>query len=295
MNPGTVGIVGLGGMGLAMAERLMQAGHEVIGFRRSSMEDFVGAGGVAAASSREVGERTELILMCLPSAAAIEEAIGGESGLLTGLNVGTVIVEMSTVPVADKHRAMERAAEKGAAMLDCPISGTPEMVRAGRAAIFASGDSEAFEVCRPVLNTIAPRVSYVGAFGGGTVAKFVANMLVGIHNLAAAEALAFAAREGADPLAIHEAISGSPASSAMFEMRGAMMAAHSYGDRSNGLSGFFKGFHEIVEEAHSVGAYTPLSSRTEGVVTEALAKGFDGPDQASIYEYMLAAAEAKTE
>lgn len=290
MIPSTVGIIGVGGMGLAMAERLMQAGHEVIGYRRSAMGDFIAAGGVAAASVREVGDRAELILMCLPSADAIEDAMEGESGLLAGLKAGTVIVEMSTALVAEKRRAMERVAEKGVALLDCPISGTPGMMRESRAAIFASGESAAFEICRPVLNTIAPRVTYVGAFGGGTVAKHVANLLVGVHNLAAAEALAFAVREGADPKAIHEAITGSPASSAMFEMRGAMMAAHAYGDRSNGLSGFFVGFKEIVEGANAIGAYAPLSTRTAEIVAEALEKGFDGPDQAAIYEYMLAAA-----
>ena len=134
------------------------------------------------------------------------------------------------------------------------------MMRAGRAAIFASGDAAAVEACRPALEVVAPKVTYVGEVGAGTVAKFVANMLVGIHNLAAAEALAFATREGADAAAIHEAIKGSVATSGMFELRGAMMAKRDYGEGGS-LGGFLSGLEVIAEEAASIGAPIPLLTK----------------------------------
>ena len=290
MDLSTVGIVGVGGLGLVMAERLIAAGHQVVGYRRSAMDDLIALGGVAASSGKEVAERADAILVCLPGAEALDDVLTRPDGLGEGLRDGNVVVEMSTTSVAEKRDAADRAAARGATLLDCPISGTPSMMRAGRAAIFASGDAAAVEACRPVLEAVAPKVSYVGAVGGGSVAKFVANLLVGIHNLAAAEALAFAAREGADPVAIHEAIKGSVATSGMFELRGAMMAKRDYGEGGS-LGGFLRGLEVIAKEAESIGAPTPLLTKAIETSHASIAAGFNAPDQAVVFEYLLAEAE----
>lgn len=290
MDLKTIGIVGVGAMGLAMARKLMEAGHEVIGYRRSGLDDFTAAGGIAAGSSGEVAERADVILVCLPHMAALDDVLTREDGLTPGLGPGKIVIETSTLSVADKRLAQQRIEATGAVMLDCPMSGTPGMMQANRGAFFASGDKGTFETTRVVLDAMAPTVTYVGALGGGTVAKFVANMLVGIHNLAAAEALAFAAREGADPALIHQAISGSVGSSAMFELRGTMMVKREYGT-GGGVSGFLHGLELIDTEARAVGAVAPMIAKTVETYRAAAAAGFTSGDQAVLFEYLLEAAE----
>lgn len=291
METGTIGLIGVGALGLAMAEALIKDGRKVVGYRRSAMDDFIAAGGIAAGSSREVAEQADVVLSCLPGDDGLDDVFNRDDGPVPALGAGKIVVETTTASPAAKRRARDRVAPTGAAILDCPISGTPAMMRGGRGAAFASGDRAAFDGCRPVLEIFAPSVTYVGDYGSGTVAKYVANMIVGIHNLAAAEALAFAAREGADPKAIHEAISGSVASSGMFELRGALMVSRDYKQATGGVSNFLKSYARMVEEANSIGAMTPLSSKTAEIYAAAVEAGFDGGDQACVFEYMMDGAE----
>lgn len=291
MNSSTIGLIGVGALGLAMSEALIKDGRKVVGYRRSAMDDFTAAGGIAAGSSREVAEQADVILVCLPGDDGLDDVLSREDGPVPALGAGKIVVETTTASPAAKRRARDRVAPTGAAILDCPISGTPAMMRGGRAATFASGDRAAFDACRAVLETFAPSVTYVGEYGSGTVAKYVANLIVGIHNLAAAEALAFAAREGADPKAIHEAISGSVASSGMFELRGALMVGRDYSMGTGRLSNFLKNYTGMVKEANSVGALTPLSSVTAEIYAAAVEAGFDGTDQARVFEYMMEGAD----
>jgi putative dehydrogenase len=171
-------------------------------------------------------------------------------------------------------------------MLDCPVSGTPGMLKAGRGAFFVSGDRATANSINDVLETICPRATWVGDIGAGAATKSVATALVAIHNLAAAEGLAIAAREGGDIAAVYDAISGSPASSAMFEMRGALMAKRDYTSGGGSLEGYLRGLSRVHDTSGPQGA-TPLLDVTRAWYEAAVDAGHTGQDQACVFEHLI--------
>lgn len=281
-----IGIIGVGRMGLAMARNLIAQGHSVTGYRRSAMDDFAAAGGIPAASPAAVAEASGVILTCLPNNDAVMDTLDRADGLLGALKPGQTVVETTSLSPAEKRDHAARIAAAGAVMLDCPVSGTPAMLEAGRGAFFISGDRAVADAIKDVLEAICPRSTWVGDIGAGAATKSVATALVAIHNLAAAEGLAIAAREGGDIQAVHEAISGSPAGSAMFEMRGALMAKRDYASGGGSLDGYLRGLGRVHDTVRDAGA-TPLLDVTRKWYDDAVTAGHTGQDQASIFEYLL--------
>lgn len=283
-----IGIIGVGRMGLAMARNLIAQGYSVTGYRRSTMDDFIAAGGTPAASPAQVVAASDIVLTCLPDNTAVQDALERADGILGALKPGQIVVETTSLPPADKRVHAALVAARGAVMLDCPVSGTPGMLGAGRGAFFVSGDRDIAESIRDVLEAICPRTTWVGDVGAGAATKSVATALVAIHNLAAAEGLAIASREGGDIAAVHQAIAGSPAGSAMFEMRGALMAKREYATGGGSLDGYLRGLSRVHGDV-SAGGATPLLDVTRDWYQAAVDAGHTGQDQASIFEYLLAA------
>lgn len=281
-----IGIIGVGRMGLAMARNLIANGHTVTGYRRSAMDDFAAAGGLPAASPAAVADASEIIFTCLPDDEALRDALERPDGLLGVLKSGQIVVETTSSSPAQKRNQAARIAATGAIMLDCPVSGTPPMLEAGRGAFFVSGDRTAADAINDVLEAVCPRSTWVGGIGAGAATKSVATALVAIHNLAAAEGLAMAAREGGDIQAVHQAISGSPAGSAMFEMRGALMAKRDYASGGGSLEGYSRGLRREHDAVRGSGP-TPLLDVTRAWYDDAVAAGHTGQDQASIFEYLM--------
>ncbi len=151
-----------------------------------------------AASPAEVAARADVLLSILPDARAVEEVVCGEAGTLGTLEAGTVHIEMSTIDVDRKSRLRDAVAERGGDLLDCPISGSPGMVEPRLATTFASGEAASVEAVRPVLDAISGPWVYTGAFGTGARMKYIASLLLAVHTVAAAEALALARQSGLD-------------------------------------------------------------------------------------------------
>lgn len=284
----TIGIIGVGRMGLAMARNLIAAGYPVTGYRRSAMDEFVAAGGTQAASPAEVVAAADIVFTCLPDNDAVADALERPDGILSALKPGQVVVETTSLTPDQKRQFAGQIAATGATMLDCPVSGTPGMLEAGRGAFFVSGDRATADGIQGILTAICSRTTWVGDVGAGAATKSVATALVAIHNLAAAEGLAIAAREGGDIAAVHEAIAGSPAGSAMFEMRGALMAKRDYASGGGSLDGYLRGLSRVHETVGPAGA-TPLLDVTHAWYQAAVDAGHTGQDQASIFEYVLTA------
>src|SRR5260221_13922177 len=194
----TVGMIGLGIMGLAMSANLMRAGFRVAGFdvvpRRRA--EHKRAGGVAARSPREVAKRSGIIITSLPSARALAEVA---AELAASAKRGTIVIETSTLPIPVKEAARDVLAKRGVILLDGPLSGTGAQARVKDLLIYVSGDRAAYRKTIPVLNGFTSANYYVGAFGAGSKMKFVANLLVAIHNVAAAEAMVLGMKAGLDP------------------------------------------------------------------------------------------------
>ncbi|HMB48907.1 MAG TPA: NAD(P)-dependent oxidoreductase [Afifellaceae bacterium] len=279
------GVIGMGIMGKAYARHLCEAGIEVAGFDVDSaaLEALEGWGGKTCGSPAEVAAAADVLLLALPSLKALEDVVSGPEGITGALKRGTVVCEMSTLPVDAKERAAEAVAAAGGTMLDCPVSGTGAQAAVRDLVIYTSGDETAMEVARPVLETLGREIRHVGSFGAGMKMKYVANLLVTIHNLAAAEALLMAERSGLDLQMAFDALSSGAGTSRMFEVRGPMMIADEYEPATMKHDVYVKDLQLIMDHAREIRSPTPLMAAALPFYYAALAEGRDKEDTASLF------------
>ncbi len=309
----TIGLIGIGNLGFAIAQNLLEAGYRVVGYRRTMMEKFIAAGGEAAASPRDVTEKADMVLTSIPSRQALHEVFSGPEGILAAGRDGLDVFELSTVSLKEKLVVRDAAEAAGVTMVDCTISGNPVYIAARNAAIFVGGDRGAFERWATVLRDITDKVTWMGPFGAGRIAKFVALYLVATHTLAAAEALELATRAGLDRAAMFQAIAGSNASSAMFESRGALMVDRDYegydsdkrreskaraaaGEVPNrGMANRARQIARMGKLAAALGGSYPLLDTMNRTYAEAVEAEFGVYDIAEVFEYLMEGKEATAE
>jgi 3-hydroxyisobutyrate dehydrogenase-like beta-hydroxyacid dehydrogenase len=277
----TVGVIGLGIMGGAMSSNLLKAGFKVIGYdlapaaRRALKQE----GGVAARSGADVARRTGIVITSLPTVAALA-AVSEE--ITRAKRRGLIVVETSTMPLEAKAAAREVVERSGATLLDCPLSGTGAQARTKDLLVYASGARSAYRQCVPVFEGFARGHHYLGAFGNGSKMKYVANLLVAIHNVAAAEAMVLARKAGLDLAQTLKVIGDGAGSSRMFQVRGPMMVRDDYSDATMKVEVWQKDMHIIGEYATQLGCPTPLFAATAPLYTAAIAEGFAKEDTGSV-------------
>jgi len=292
-----VGLVGLGIMGSAYAGHLIDAGFSTCAYDidAKALNDYRARGGRALATAREVAAQADVVIVALASTEAIESALFGDGGLAAGLTPGAIVLEVGTFDLDLKESVRARLAERGAIVLDAPVSGTGSQAQTKDLVFFASGDRPAFEKARPVLEALGRDVRYVGAFGNGSKLKYVANLLVTIHNLSTAEALVFAEKAGIDPATVLDVLGDSAAASRMLQVRGPMMVAHRYEPATMKLEVYQKDIEIIDAFAKSQACPTPLFSASIPYYTRALAEGRGKEDTAAIVTVLREAAGLKAE
>jgi 3-hydroxyisobutyrate dehydrogenase-like beta-hydroxyacid dehydrogenase len=277
----SVGIVGLGLLGHAVATRLRAAGHDVVGHdvvaERNRGLDVLG--GKALASAAAVAEAADPICVVLPSLTAVEDVVLGPRGLADAR--GRTVVQMSTISPSLTERLARECAARGARFLDCPISGTSGMVARGDGIIFVGGDGTLYERWRPLLEAILPRAVHVGRAGQAMVLKLVANLLVALNSAAAAEALSMVERAGLDVTQALDLLTSSAASSRMLEVRGPLIVRRDFPPQMK-LDLFMKDLHLIQEAARDAGAPVPLTDVAERLYAAAQAAGHGGEDLAVV-------------
>ena len=292
-----IGVVGLGIMGSAISANLLKAGFTVIGYDilPESVQTLESHGGSGAASVRELAEASDVVITSLPSVAALQEVVSGPDGFLTAAKKGLIVVEVSTFPIAAKQEAFDLLKKTGTVMLDCPLSGTGAQAVTKDLAVYASGDRRSCEKCQPVFDGFARVNYYVGEFGTGSKMKFIANLLVAIHNVASAEAFVLGKKAGLDPDLIYKVISDGAGTSRMFEVRGPMMAAGKYDQATMKVGVFQKDLDIISAFAKSLQCPTPLLSTSCQIYTQALAGGRSQQDPASVCAVLEDMAHLKKE
>src|SRR5882672_421535 len=277
MKPQTVGMIGLGIMGSAMSVNLARAGFRVVGFdvlpRRRA--EHARSGGVAARSPREVARRAECIVISLPSADALSQT---SVELSQSAGRGAIVIETSTLPIPVKEAARDLLAKRGVILLDCPLSGTGAQARVKDLIIYASGDHAAYRKTVPVLQGFTRANYYVGAFGAGSKVKFVANLLVAIHNVAAAEAMVLAMKSGLDPAMVLKVVADGAGGSRMLQVRGPMMVKGDYSDATMKVQTWQKDMTIIGDYARKIDCPTPLFSASAPFYTAAMAMGRGAED-----------------
>ena len=274
----TIGVIGLGIMGSAMAENLCGAGFRVYGFdvaapARNALKK---AGGLPLASAAQVAEQSPVMITSLPSAEALQTVARQIS------EKGVVVMDTSTLPIEEKERARDTLAKKGVTLLDCPLSGTGAQARAKDLVVYASGDKAAFQKTVPFLKGFSRAHYYLGAFGNGSKMKFVANLMVAIHNVSAAEAFVLGMKAGLSPQQIYEVAGDGAGTSRMFQVRGPQMVAGKYDDATMKVEVWQKDMKIIGEFAMKLGVPTPLFNASGAIYNAAMAQGFAKEDTAAV-------------
>ena len=277
----TVGVIGLGIMGSAMASNLLKAGFRVIGYdvAPAARRGHVREGGAVARSGADVARRAPIVITSLPSVAALA-AVSGE--VARAKRKGLIVVETSTMPLEAKEAARAAIERSGATLLDCPLSGTGAQARAKDLLVYASGSRAAYRACTGVFDGIARGHYYLGAFGNGSKMKYVANLLVAIHNVAAAEAMVLARKAGLDPALTLKVVADGAGSSRMLQVRGPMMVRDDYSDATMKVEVWQKDMHIIGEYATKLGCPTPLFAASAPIYTAAMAEGYAKEDTGAV-------------
>ena len=281
----TVGIIGLGIMGGAIARNLVERGWRVIGFDTDSgrRADLALAGVEMADDVSQLVRDAPIVMTSLPGPAAVEQVAQqiADSG-----QPSRIVVELSTLGIADKLRFEATLSKAGHIALDCPLSGTGAQAKMRDLIVYASGDSHSIAQCTALFSDFAKQSADLGQFGNGSRMKFIANHLVAIHNVATAEAMVLAERAGLDPKMVVEMVGPGAGGSRMFQMRAPMMVEGLYEPATMKVSIWRKDMAVIAEFAEEVGCATPLFTLTQPVYAQAMAMGLGEQDTASVFEVL---------
>jgi 3-hydroxyisobutyrate dehydrogenase-like beta-hydroxyacid dehydrogenase len=203
-----IGFAGLGAMGAGIAQRLLDAGYEVVGWNRTKekAQPLIDAGMAWADTPRELAASVDLLFTMLTNTAAIEATAGGDDGVLAGLRDGAVWADISTIAPDASVAMAERVRERGAFFLDCPVSGSPATLAAGQMSVMVGGDRAAFERIEPVLHAIGPKVTYIGTNGQAILTKVAINLALVVSVTALAEGVALVEKAGVDRAAVVDAV-----------------------------------------------------------------------------------------
>ncbi|MFP6835153.1 MAG: NAD(P)-dependent oxidoreductase [Pseudomonadales bacterium] len=253
-----VGILGLGLIGRLVAELLVPHGYECYAVRRPSTENFPETGGTLVDTPRELAEVSDIVVSTLPSVDAAREAFAGRDGVVAGAHDGLIIIEMNTFPLAIKEELRHALDDTRAVIIDCPISGTQPIIRAGNGVIMMSGDEAACERVTSMLILIAPNTSYVGEYGTGIKLKLMINFMVGAHTVALAEGMLFGAEMGLDTQTMLNIVGASAAGSTVFGIRAGIIAERNWQPCAGPSKLLWKDLDIIEQQADVLGLSAPL-------------------------------------
>ena len=280
----TVGVVGVGKIGLPIAENLIKSGYRVLGYRRSSLADFEKAGGVPARSPAEIGAQADIVLSCVPSAEALDEVIQGKQGLIHSARPGQIVVELGSHLIPDKERQIAPLASKGALFLDGEVGGTPSMVSARKAVVYLAGDAEAAKKVEPVIRGFTDVYHYFGPFGSASKVKLINNLLVAVHMAATGEAMALALKTGVDIDLLIKAVAAGSGGSTQFGIRAPMMAQERFLPAMGTAVTISHYFELIGDLADRAGVATPMLDRAAELYAQCIDMGLGEHDNAVMVE-----------
>jgi len=289
----TVGVVGLGKIGLPIAENLIKSGYRVLGYRRSSLAELEKIGGTPARSAADIGEQTDIVLTCLPSAEALDDVIQGPRGLVHAARPGQIVIELGSHLIPDKERQIEPLAAKGAIFIDGEVGGTPGMVSARKAVVYLAGDAEAAKKAEAVARGFSDVVHYFGPFGAASKVKLVNNLLVAIHIAATAEAMALGLKAGVDVDLMIKAVAAGSGGSTQFGIRAPWMAQRRFLPAQGDAVGLSHYFELIGDLAKRVGVATPLLDRATELYDRCIDMGLGAHDNAVMVD-VIASLPRKT-
>jgi len=285
-----VGVIGLGIMGGAIARNLVAAGQPVCGYDPDGARsgDARDNGVEILPSAAAVAAKSQIVLTSLPSVAALDQTVNEIAALPDEDRKGLIVAELSTLPIDCKIANRDRLAAAGVVLLDCPLSGTGAQAAVRDLVVYASGDEASCRKAEPVFLGFGRACPYLGEFGNGTKMKFVANLLVAIHNVATAEALNLGIRSGLDAKLLSEVAGSGAGGSRVFDLRGPLMVEERYEPATMKLEIWQKDMKLIRDFAEQVGVATPLFSASAPIYSTAVNAGRGHQDTAAVFEVVKA-------
>ncbi|MEA3069260.1 MAG: 3-hydroxyisobutyrate dehydrogenase [Alphaproteobacteria bacterium] len=263
-----IGIAGLGKMGSAIAQRLIEVGHDLTVWNRSpeKARPLANAGAKVATNPADVARTAQTVITILSDAAAIDAVYGGPAGLLAGDLTGKLFIEMSTVAPATETALAEKVRAKGAALVECPVGGTTGPARQGKLIGLMGGEPADIERARPILEQLCRRLEHCGPLGTGAVMKLTINMPLMIYWQALGEALALCRPLGLDPARLMELLADTSGGPNVLKVRGpavaAMLKGGDLGPVTFDIDSAVKDLRTMLGEGKRQGLELPLVERT---------------------------------
>ncbi len=270
----SIGFIGVGRMGGPMALNLHRARFAVRAYDVSpaALEAAAQAGLATAGSPGEAAQAADVIILMLPSDEALRDIMDGEAGLLRQLRPGQVVVDMATSLLTTSQRLRAQAAERGAAMIDAPVSGGVDGAQAGTLSIMVGGEPAVVERCQPVLRAMGATVTHIGGQGMGLIAKYVNQIVMEAAFCAVAEAWTLAAKAGADPEAVYQAVRHGLGGSRVLDLMLPQLLSGDLG-RGRELTLHYKDGGYALAVGDALGAWTPITAFTHEIFAEAMQAG----------------------
>jgi 3-hydroxyisobutyrate dehydrogenase-like beta-hydroxyacid dehydrogenase len=279
MNGGPrIGVIGIGLMGTAITERLLEHGYRVPIWNRNRGEGVPSAEALGAVWSDDPIADCDRVIVCLYSSEVVKEVIGRVEG---SLRPGQIVVDTTTGDPAQTVALGERLAAKGVRYLDAPISGSSEQTRRGEATVMVGGDRSAFEACADLWPILGRRVVHVGGIGAAAKLKLASNLVLGLNRAALAEGLAFAEAIGIDPRSALEVFMDSMAYSKAMDAKGPKMIEGDFTVQAR-LAQHLKDVKLMLEAADAVGMAIPLAEAHARLMEQAIAAGWGDLDNSAI-------------
>jgi len=277
-----IGFIGLGIMGTPMAGHLIKGGHTLFLHSRSGVPAaLLEAGGRACACAQEVARNADVVITMVPDTPDVERVLFGDSGVAAGLSQGKLVIDMSSISPVDTKAFARRIGELGCDYLDAPVSGGEVGARNAALTIMVGGSEAAFERARPLFELMGKNITLVGGNGDGQTAKVANQIIVALNIEAVGEALLFAAKAGADPAKVRQALMGGFAASRILEVHGERMIRRTFDP------GFRIGLHQkdlnlALSAARSLGVSLPNTATAQELFNACAAHGGKGWDHSAM-------------
>ena len=277
-----IGFIGLGIMGKPMAKNLLKAGKSLVVYDivPAAVEELVSEGAQKGTSPKDVAERSDMVITMLPNSPHVKEAVCGEKGILEGAKKGQIIVDMSSIAPLVSRELGALLAEKGAEMLDAPVSGGQEKAEKGTLAIMVGGSEASYEKVKDILAFMG-KSTLVGDLGAGQTTKLVNQSIVAVNIAAVAEGMAFAKKAGVDPEKVFNAIRGGLAGSQCMEDKAPRMFEGRYNPGFR-INLHIKDLTNVLETSRSLHLSMPLTAQLMEMFQNLAADGHETLDHGAL-------------
>jgi 2-hydroxy-3-oxopropionate reductase len=277
-----IGFIGLGIMGAPMAGNLLAAGHRLfLHTRRQVPAALVEQGGIACASGHAVAEKSEIVIIMVPDTPDVEAVLFGEGGVAAGLKPGQLVIDMSSISPLETKAFAKRINDLGCDYLDAPVSGGEVGAKAASLTIMIGGPEAAFERARPIFEKLGKNITLVGGNGDGQTTKVANQIIVALNIEAVGEALLFAAKAGADPAKVRQALMGGFAASRILEVHGERMIKRTF-DPGFRVALHQKDLNLALSAARGLGLSLPNTATAQELFNACAAHGGKGWDHSAL-------------